>query len=140
MKVVINKCFGGFGLSAQAEDMYALLKEFVLYRYRQTKYLHRDGVEEYKRCDDDEDISFFSHTCAKDLGEKTTTLPDESYWSSNDIERADPLLIEVVEKLGEKANGEYAKLGIIEIPDGVEYEIKEYDGLEHIAEKHRTWR
>jgi hypothetical protein len=28
---------------------------------------------------------------------------------------------------------------VITIPDGIEWEIKEYDGLEHIAEKHRTW-
>jgi hypothetical protein len=31
-------------------------------------------------------------------------------------------------------------LEIVEIPDDVEYTIEEYDGLEHIAEKHRTWR
>jgi hypothetical protein len=29
---------------------------------------------------------------------------------------------------------------VVEIPDGVEWEIAEYDGLEWVAEKHRTWR
>jgi hypothetical protein len=31
-------------------------------------------------------------------------------------------------------------LRIVEIPDGVEWHISEYDGIEHIAENHRTWR
>jgi hypothetical protein len=48
-------------------------------------------------------------------------------------------LVQVVEELGKEANGNYAKLEIIEIPDDVDWEIDEYDGMEHIAEKHRTW-
>lgn len=67
------------------------------------------------------------------------------YWdtwlSSN---RSHPLLIRVVEELGGKhregASGRCAELKIVEIPDGVEHEIEEYDGQEHIAEVHRTWR
>ena len=59
---------------------------------------------------------------------------------SRELERDDPLLIEIVEELGEKANGRHAELDIIEIPDGVGWVVEEYDGLEHIAEKHRTWR
>lgn len=55
-------------------------------------------------------------------------------------DRADALLVRVVEELGEAANGAHAKLAVVEIPDGTDYEISEYDGLEHIAEKHRTWR
>ena len=54
-------------------------------------------------------------------------------------DRSDPVLVAVVEDLGERANGACARLVVVEIPDGVEYEIKEFDGLEHIAEKHRTW-
>ena len=30
-------------------------------------------------------------------------------------------------------------LGIVEIPDGVEWEIEEYDGDEWVSEKHRKW-
>lgn len=55
------------------------------------------------------------------------------------LERHDPDLIKVVEELGEKANGRHAKIEIIEIPDGIEYEIEEYDGVEWVAEEHRTW-
>jgi len=33
----------------------------------------------------------------------------------------------------------FADLKIVEIPDGTNYEIDEYDGNEHVAEVHRTW-
>lgn len=57
-----------------------------------------------------------------------------------EIERTDPRLVAVVEELGKKASGPTAELRVVEIPDGIEYEIEEYDGYEHIAEVHRTWR
>jgi hypothetical protein len=41
--------------------------------------------------------------------------------------------------MGEAADGAFAELKVIEIPDGVEWQIDEYDGTEWIAEKHRTW-
>mgnify|MGYP003637824389 FL=1 len=53
--------------------------------------------------------------------------------------RTDATLISVVNKLGDAASGRSASLRIIEIPDGVEFDIKEYDGWEHVAERHRTW-
>ena len=56
-----------------------------------------------------------------------------------DIPRDDPDLVKVVKKLGKAANGGCAELDIVTIPDDVEWEIDEYDGMEHVAEKHRTW-
>lgn len=53
--------------------------------------------------------------------------------------RADPALVQAVEELGDKAWGRYAELKVVEIPDGVKYEIAEYDGLEHVVEQHCTW-
>ena len=53
--------------------------------------------------------------------------------------RADPLLVAAVEALGEKANGKCARLCVTEIPDSIDWEIDDYDGMERIAEKHRTW-
>ena len=61
----------------------------------------------------------------------------ESFCS--DIKRDDPLLIKVVEEMGEKASGSCAKLKIVEIPADVEWGIHEYDGSEHVEERHRTW-
>jgi hypothetical protein len=53
------------------------------------------------------------------------------FWD-RDIDRTDPVLVEVVEELGEKANGFAANLEVIDIPKGTLYRIDEYDGLESI--------
>ena len=41
--------------------------------------------------------------------------------------------------MSDAADGSCAKLEIVEIPDGVDWTVEEYDGNEHIAESHRTW-
>lgn len=56
-----------------------------------------------------------------------------------DGDRGNPHLIDVVTQLGPAAGASGAKLKIVEIPDGIEYEIQDYDGDEWVAEKHRTW-
>ena len=56
-----------------------------------------------------------------------------------DICRDDPVLVQVVEELGEKSFNRYSKLCVVEIPEGVKWHIHEYDGMEHVAEDHRTW-
>ena len=62
------------------------------------------------------------------------------FYADTSIERDDPDLIAVIESLGLKASsGRFAKLKIITIPDDVDWEVKDYDGTEWIAEKHRTW-
>lgn len=53
--------------------------------------------------------------------------------------RDDEALVQVVEELGEKADDDFSELKIVEIPDGVEWVVCEYDGAEWVAEKHRTW-
>jgi hypothetical protein len=47
--------------------------------------------------------------------------------------------VQAVEELGDAANGDYAKLNVVEIPDGVDYEISEYNGVERVDEVHRSW-
>jgi len=56
-----------------------------------------------------------------------------------DIERDDPVLVEVVESMGSDANGKFADLKVVEVPDGVKWHIQDYDGAEWVAETHRTW-
>ena len=56
-----------------------------------------------------------------------------------DEERTNPLLIQVIEELGERANNRFSKLEIVEIPDDVKWQIDEYDGWESIHEVHREW-
>lgn len=61
-------------------------------------------------------------------------------WSYYDIERNDQHLVRVVEELGDGVNGRFSELKVVDIPDEVEWHISEYDGLEWVAENHRTWR
>ena len=91
MKVLINNCYGGFGLSKVA----------------MSRYVNETGIQ-----------------------------PSMYDWK---IDRTDPTLIAIVEEMGKASWGEYAELKVVEIPDGIEWEISEYDGMEHIAEEHRTW-
>ena len=91
MKVVINTCFGGFGLS-------------------------------------DEALARYNELAGTNL----------KYWSYRE-KRNNPLLVQVVEELGAKANDTFADLKIVDIPDDVEWYIHEYDGLESVYEQHRTW-
>lgn len=60
--------------------------------------------------------------------------------SDRSIARDDPYLVKIVREMGEAADGSYAKLKIVEIPADVEWTLEEYDGIEWIAEVHRTWR
>lgn len=53
--------------------------------------------------------------------------------------RSHPILISVIEEMGGRANGVGADIQIVDIPDDVQWTIQEYDGLEWVAEKHRTW-
>lgn len=88
MKVVINRCFGGFGLSKEALEFLGADYDFEYDRYEM---------------------------------------------------RTDAKLIECVEQLGERANGEYSELKIVEVPDDVDWHIEEYDGMETVEEDHRSW-
>lgn len=56
-----------------------------------------------------------------------------------EIPRDSDQLVSVVKVLGERANGQYANLKIVTIPDDVEWTVHEYDGAEWVAEVHRTW-
>lgn len=54
--------------------------------------------------------------------------------------RSSPKLIRAIKKVGlEKAAGKYAELEIVSIPDGVIWEIDDYDGQESVHEVHRSW-
>lgn len=64
----------------------------------------------------------------------------EKHCIDSSPERTDVTLIKTVEELGsEAASGSCAKLKVIEIPDGIQWEIEEYDGFESVHEKHASW-
>jgi hypothetical protein len=62
---------------------------------------------------------------------------EEGYSFSEKIARNNPCLVEIVGRYN--ASGELANLKVVEIPDGVKWKIEEYDGIEWVAEVHRTW-
>jgi len=89
IKLVINDCFGSFGLSEQALELY-----------------------------NEKRIASNLPICLRQTR----------------INRSDPILVEIVQSLGRKADGKYSRLIIIEIEDIYAecYSIDEYDGKECI--------
>lgn len=142
MKVVINKCFGGFGLSDRA--IYELIKKQAkcISKTPISEHYGSAGMEGFQKDVDKGHIVDFDD----DPEFKKTSYGvfyDAKYAYSlechEDSARSDPDLIKIVEKLKDAANGQCAKLEIVNIPDGISWHVEEYDGNEHIAENHRTW-
>ena len=108
-EIVINRCYGGFDLSDAAYREIAERKGWEVGYSKDTIYPHWTS--------------------------------DKVYLDCTNLDRDDPILVEVVRMLGEDANGPYSFLKIVEIPDdvGENWYIEEYDGLEWVAEIHRTW-
>lgn len=107
MEIVINKCYGGYGLSNEAVELYLTKKNIPIvpnpaYASKYFKYY---------------------------------IVGDDERFSDRSIFRTDPVIIEVIKELGKKANGSNAELEIVSIPDGCDYYIDEYDGIESIE----TW-
>jgi hypothetical protein len=101
MKIVVNRCFGGFSVSE------AVYKEI--------------GVE----------WDGFGYLENEDLG-----ITSDHYMDY----RAAKALIDAIEKIGEgEAGGSMSELRVKEIPDNVDWEISNYDGMESIEEVHRSW-
>jgi len=120
-KIVINNCFGGFGLSEKAFEL----------------LLERKGIKFDKVVDPSRGALLgTSYYKSGEPHSDQTYISEYSYCG----DRTDPDLVAVVEELAELADGWAAELSIVEVPDGVEWHICEYDGIEHIAENHRTWR
>ena len=56
-----------------------------------------------------------------------------------DANRADPVLVGVVEALGFRASGVNANLQVVEVPEGIKWNIHEEHGVETVREAHRYW-
>jgi len=104
-KIVYNACYGGFGIPDKALELYLDLKGFKYTKVKQS------------------------------WGGSTYEVDGWKDFYRSDIERDDPILIQVVETLGDKANGRCAKLRIEDLSPGTLYRITEYDGYESIETK-----
>jgi hypothetical protein len=146
VRIVINSCFGGFGLSDEGIKRYAELKGLKLYpevgKYDSTTYwtvpINKRSklLKHYWKNQNDPDLC---NSLTKKEQNKLNKELDKSIIYNRYIPRDDPILVQVVEELKEKANGDCAKLKVVEIPDGVDWEIDEYDGNESIEQVHQSW-
>ena len=131
MQVIINACFGGFGLSGEACEWLIENRGWRVTDYNDDGHGYKDPTAQLVR-----------HTSGK--GPDMTRLVGSEYFltvNRDDLAavRENKDIIDAVLALGKKANGRCADLKIVDIPDDVKYIIEEYDGNEHIAEVHRTW-
>ena len=131
MKVVINTCYGGFGLSPKGLKRYLELKGQKAWFYVQTKYEHCDGEDVYQLMDAEDVTSLFWSCSLKNQGDEIDDYPEQCF-SIGSIERNDPTLIQVVEELGDECCSVYSRLSIVDIEPGTWYKITEYDGYESI--------
>lgn len=137
MKIVINKCFGGFGLSEEGARTYW---------ERKGKQVFVDGRGLFKSFFDAPVPDEFSASKGEFFMDRDhPEYQNYNKWysehalSEHNIKRDDPDLVFTVETLGTRANGICADLAVVEIPDGIDWEISEYDGNERVAERHRCW-
>ena len=105
-KVIINKCYGGYGLSETA-----------------VKWLYENGTPYIKKR---KEISNDANLKGYRVDDVVAT--DISY----DFPRHNLDIVRCVETICEEANGEYADLVIVEI-EGNRYRIDGYDGYERIV-------
>ena len=150
-EIIINACYGGYSLSPIAVRKLAIkkgkncyffiydldkkiyyrvcIKDLIIRKYFPWFAFSVNNPNDYKLNQADTD----------GLYKEANKRADEIYLDDRPSDRSDPDLLAVVKKLGRKANGRFAKLKIVNIPDDVKFEIEDDDGFEHIAEIHRVW-
>jgi hypothetical protein len=125
VKVAYNACYGGFGLSIEAEKRLieklgieyedskvskGICVSYLIKPKKEHKYLRRHYDTEYY------------------------------YLDVYNIPRHDKKLTEVIEELGKKANGEFSDIEIYELSENTKvYKIEEYDGMEKVIEGDSDW-
>lgn len=128
-EIILNGCFGGYGISVEAQVEYFKRKGKPYYIYEEIcKGNSHCGYARYEKPTKDyEGITVI--TCV-DHGEFSEKYPYEGRF---DADREDEILIQVVKDLGEKANGSCASLYIDEYDDEnfIAY-VSEYDGSESL--------
>lgn len=124
MKVVINQCYGGFGLSPKGLKRYLELNGKQAYFYKQTSYQYQGNVT-YERIDNIENANELFISCTtRDQGKILSDYPEDTF-SYYSLKRNDPILVQIVEELGREASSKYSNLVVIEIENGRWFKIDE---------------
>ena len=113
-KVVINDQHGGFGLSHHAKIQYLTLSgiAYTLQEQPDRDTQHKKGP---------------------------VIMVNGKEFQDRHIDRDDPILVKIVQEMGNDAHGFFANLKIVEIPAEIDWQVDQHDGLEWISEKHQTW-
>lgn len=133
-KVVINNCWGGFGLSTEAmkgliERNCSSVREYTI-----DEYTGGEGLGRWGR---NEDVGDGYETA----GLEDVLVKGRMVYTYDNAQRTDPVLVALIEEWGSRrVSGQLAKLRVVDVPDGIRYEIDDYDGMESIHESHQTWR
>jgi hypothetical protein len=128
-KIVISKTYGGFGLSEVAIRRYFEIKGQKVWLEPETLYTQVWLVPPEERVKE-----LPGEWCDHPLSvrQEHNRLYDEQVWCARNLDRTDPILVQVVEELGQVAAGRHANLVIEELSKGTLYRIEEYDGYESI--------
>lgn len=136
MKIVINACYGGFGLSTEAMKRLIAEGSAGIEVMDEAEYhggkARGLGSETFDDAGDGYEVGWIKDVLYKDGKVYTHDFRRGEL-------RSDAALVRVVAEMGVDANGQNAQLKIVEVPDDVQWTVEEYDGFEHVAEKHRTW-
>jgi hypothetical protein len=132
-KVIYNACYGGFGLSKEACQRYWEIKGQKVWIEDDEKY-PSFGIWTVWLVPPEERIKQKSTEKFNSMSMNERVAYNEAYsaqtWYDRDIDRHDPVLVQVVEELGDKAGGQFAKLRVTEVSGA--YRITEYDGYESV--------
>ena len=146
-KIVINRCFGGYGLSGAAFELIAkkLGKECHWFALEWTEGNRRLVPVSGFSAKDTRLKQAFDRSDFSEVYLPTLRPEDRnSLWKAHSIpdfrdQRDNPILVAVVEELGDNACSSHAELRVVEIPDGVKWVIEEDDGREWVSEAHQIW-
>lgn len=149
-KIVINNCYGSFCASFRvAIELFR--NKYTTNEYYIYKKTNNNSYKKITTTDELENSFFYSnyYIVDKDYGEIISIDKFKNITNKECLdslahccnERENPILIDMIEKFGSEfcSNTKHSRLQIIEIPYDVNYIVQEDDGLEWIAEKHRTW-
>lgn len=143
-KIVINDCYGGFGLSHKAVMRYLELTGQDVWPEENDRFSRLVGPTYWLvPPDSPRVVSQPDNWHEMTLQERAAhnVAYDAQVFTPREISRDDPYLVQVVEELGGKvAAGSHAMLKVVTIPADVDWIVEEYDGSEWVAERHRTWR
>jgi len=129
IEIMINNCFGGFGFSKQASQ----------------EYVKRScNLPVIAKGDSDTIPLLFSQTTTNITSEEGGDSEESTFRTINaySIKRHDPLMIQIVKELGEKAYGFCAQISIETIPAQYinHYSIEDYDGTEAVVIHYNTYK